>query len=171
MARVLLLLVVFATLAAWAGAQGPAAPLPAADRVKLLKLNRPLLEQMVNHGIDLSGTDEPLPRAKKCRETAQTLANYLDRAANTEQDPDRVAELADLIGTVVREGLTPNLEVGRQLYPPGSPDAARLTDVQKLAVADLDSIGSSIPAGKVGDSKKVQEALARLAGLKSDLGK
>lgn len=170
MARALLLLVCFAALSAWAGAQGPA-PLPAAVQVKLFKNNRALLDNLINHGLDLSDTDDPLDRAQECRRTAQTLANYLERAATDAQDPDRVAELADLLGDVVREGLTPNLETAKQLFPPGT---KRFEDVKQLrdtATRDLDAVAPTIPAGKVAENTKVKDALARLATLKAALGK
>ena len=69
MARALLLLIAFATLSAWTGAQAPPAPLTAAEQVKLFKLNRPLLDNLVNHGIDIADKSDPLERAKECRKT------------------------------------------------------------------------------------------------------
>ena len=171
MARVLLLLVTFAALATWAGAQAPPAPLTAAEQAKLFKLDRALLDNLINHSIDLADADEPLKRAEECRKTSLTLANYLERAAKDEQDPDRVAELADLLGEVVREGLAYNLEVGKQTYPPGSPGAAKLNALRENAAKDLDAIKNTIPEGKIADNAKVKDALARLAALKARLGK
>jgi hypothetical protein len=170
-ARVLLLLVTFAALATWAGAQAPPAPLTAAEQAKLFKLDRALLDNLINQSIDLADADNPLKRAEECRKTSLTLGNYLERAAKDEQDPDRVAELADLLGKVVREGLTHNLELGKQLFPPGSPDAARLNAVREHAATDLDALKNTIPEGKIADNAKVKAALARLAELKAALAK
>jgi hypothetical protein len=170
-ARVPLLLITFAALAAWAGAQAPPAPLTAADHVKLFKLDRSLLDNLVSHGVDLADTGDALTRAEECRKTAQTLTNYLERAAKDERDADRVAELADLVGDVFRDGLTPNLDEAKRTIPPESPDGKRVVALQKLAAADLDAVKDTIPAGKVADHAKVKDALSRLAELKSKLGK
>jgi len=169
--RVLLLLISFATLAAWAGAQGPTPPLTAADKMKLFKSNRTLIENLVNHGIDLSAADKPLTRAEECRKTAVTLGNYLERAAKEDRNPDRVAELADLMGNVVRDGLAPNLDEAERTTPAESPDGKRVKELQTIVANDLDNVRSTIPAGKVADSPKVKAALAALTDLKSKFGK
>jgi hypothetical protein len=171
MRRFSITLVVFLALAVWAGAQGPPAPLPAATQAKLFKSNRTLLEHMVNHGIDLADADRPLARAEECRKTATTLANYLGRAAE-DQDPDRVAELAGLMVEVVREGLVPNLNAAQAEIRAGDPRETQLAKVRASATEDLDSLSDKIPSdGKVGDSKKVKEAIAALQNLKSSLKK
>ena len=60
MRRTLFTLVAFTALAAWAGAQGPPPPLPAAVQVKQFKANRILIENLVDHGIDIANADNPL---------------------------------------------------------------------------------------------------------------
>jgi hypothetical protein len=171
MRRSLITLVAFMALAAWAGAQGPPSPLPAATQAKLFKSNRKLLENLVNHGIDLAKADRPLLRAEECRKTAKTLANFLERAAE-DQDPDRVAELAGLMGNVVREGLVPNLNAAQDEIRPGDPGEADLAKVRASATEELNSLPAKIPTeGKVGDSQKVKEAIAALQALKASLGK
>jgi hypothetical protein len=171
MRRSLVTLIAFMALTAWAGAQGPPPPLPAATQAKLFKSNRTLLENLVNHGIDLGNADGPLRRADECRKTATTLANYLGRAAE-DQDPDRVAELAGLMGNVVREGLVPNLNAAQEEIPPNSPGAAQLANVRASATDDLNSLSGKIPTvGKVAESQKVKEAIAALQALKASLGK
>jgi hypothetical protein len=170
MRRSLVTLVAFMALAAWAGAQGPPPPLPAAIQAKLFKSNRLLLEQLVDHGIKLANADR-LVRAEECRKTATTLANYLGRAAE-DQDPDRVAELAGLMGDVVREGLVPNLKAAQDEIRPGDPREAQLVKVRERATEDLNSLPGKIPTdGKVADSQKVKEAIAALQALKASLGK
>ncbi|HEV3437935.1 MAG TPA: hypothetical protein VG122_11275 [Gemmata sp.] len=171
MRRSLVTLIAFMALAAWAGAQGPPPPLPAATQAKLFKSNRKLLENLVNHGIELAKADSPLRRAEECRKTAKTLANSLERAAE-DQDPDRVAELARLVGDVVREGLVPNLNAAQLEIQPGDPLAPQLVKVRELATGDLISLPARIPTdGKVGDSQKVKEAIAAIQALQSSLGK
>lgn len=169
MRRSLVTLVAFTALAAWAGAQGPPPPLPAATQAKLFKNNRTLIENLVNHGIDLADADGSLMRADECRKTASTLANYLERAAE-DQDPDRVAELAGLMGNVVREGLVPNLDAARAEIRPGDPREGQLLKVRESATKELNSLSARIPAdGKVGDSQKVKEAIAALESLNASL--
>jgi hypothetical protein len=166
MRRSLVTLVAFMALAAWAGAQGSSRPLDAATLEMLFKRDRTLLEHLVNHGVDLTDADDPLQRAEECRKTATTLANYLGRAAD-DQDPDRVVELAGLMGDVVREGLVPNLNAAQEEIRPGDPREAKLVKVREHATYDLDNL-SKIPSdGKVGNSEKVKEAIAALQALKA----
>ena len=168
MARVPLLLVSFAVLAAWAGAQGTSPPLNPADRVKLFKTDRALLDQLVNHGIDLSKADNPLKQAQECQATARTLAVYLRRAAEDEKNPDRVAEMAGLLAEMVRDGLAPNLQVARQTFPATSPQGKQVAELGETVLKDLDDWAAP-PAGKVGESEKVKAALEALSALKAKL--
>jgi hypothetical protein len=172
-ARVTLLLIAFAALAAWAGAQGPAPSLSPEQRAELFKKNRTLLENLVENGISLSSADSPLNRAEASHATAVTLANYLKRAATEDRDPDRVAELADLMTAVVRDGLLPNAaEADRTIPPQSRAERDRLAKVQGAAAAELEAIRILIPAGgKVGDSEKARAAIEALAGLKDKIKK
>ncbi len=172
-ARVTLLLITSAVLAAWAGAQGPPPALSASERVELFRKNRTLLENLVENGIGLADANDPLKRAEASRATATTLGNYLKRAATEGQSPDRVAELAELMAVVVREGVVPNADEADRLIPPQSrAERDRLAKVQTGTAADLDAIRQAIPTGgKVGDSEKVRAALDALTGLKDRLKK
>jgi hypothetical protein len=166
MRRTLFTLVAVLALCAWAGAQAPPASLSAATQVKQFKNNRLLIETLVDHGIDLADADSSLKRAEVCRQTARTLANALNRAAD-DQNPDRVAELANLFGDVVRDGLVPNLDHAKKSIPPQSPDAKRLREVNDWAKNDLSEVRKALEMpGKVGDSDKVKAALKTLESLK-----
>lgn len=169
MRRSLVTLVAFTALAAWAGAQGP--PLTAADRVRLFKADQTLIDSLVDHGVKVADADEPLKRADACRKTALSLATALKRMATDDQDPDRVAELADLLGEVVREGLTPNLQEAREVIRPGDRREPDLLKLREDAATDLDALRAAVPAGKVGDHPKVKDALDRLAKLQAEIGK
>ena len=159
MRRALFTLVAAAALCAWAGAQGPAPTLEPADQVKLLKTNRILIGNLVDDGLALANAGNPLERATACRGTARSLANALMVAAGND-DPDRVAELADLMTEVIQEGLVPNLEVAERTVQPGSPQAARLAELKTIAAQDLDDIGTAVPAGtQLTDNQKVKAAL------------
>jgi hypothetical protein len=163
--RVLLLLVCSGVLAAWAGAQGPPALNPA-DRVKLFSTDRALLDQLVNHSIDLSKADTPLKQAQESQATARTLAVYLRRAANDEKNADRVAELAGLLTEMVRDGLAPNLQTARKTYPPGTPAHADVVKLGESAAKDLDDWTAGI-AGEIAGDEKVKSAFETLAALKA----
>jgi len=138
--------------------------------MKLFKSNRVLIENLVNHGVELSASETSIARASECRKTAVTLANYLERAAKDDQNPDRVSELAGLMGDVVRDGLVPIMDEAKDI-PPDSPDGKRFAALRETVVADLDNVRTGIPAGKVGDNAKVKAALASLAELKSKFAK
>jgi hypothetical protein len=167
-ARVLLVLSSFAVLAAWAGAQGEPPALAPAQRAKLFATDRALLDQLVNHSIDLSKADNPLKQAQESQATARTLAVYLKRAANEEKDADRVAEMAGLLEEMVRDGLAPNLQTARRTYPLGTPGHAEVVKLGEAAAKDLDDWTAGF-AGDIGASAKVKEALEALAALKSKL--
>jgi hypothetical protein len=167
-ARALLLLISFAVLAAWAGAQGGPPPLSPADRAKLFKTDRALLDQLVNHSIDLSKADNPLKQAQECQATARTLAVYLRRAAADEQDADRVAEMAGLLTEMVRDGLAPNLSTARQTFPATSPQGKQVAELGDNALKDLDA-WTTLPEGKLGTDAKVKSALEALGALKTKL--
>ncbi len=170
MRRFLVTLVAFAALAAWAGAQGSPPSLDAATQEKLFKSNRILLENLVGHGIDLANADNTLQRAEECRKTATTLANSLGQAAD-DRDPDRVVELASLMGDVVRNGLLPNLDEAQKDIRPGDPRYAQLQKVRETATRDLDNLSKIPTEGKLADDQKVKETIAALLALKDRLKK
>ena len=164
MRRSMLTLIVLAALCAWVSAQG-VPTLTAEVQVKQFKNNRILIENLVDHGIDLSNADNPLQRADACRQTARTLANYLERAAD-EGDAERVAEFAGLFTQIIRDGLIPNLNESKRIIAPESPDAKRLRTVNQQAREDLNAIRAKIPTdGKVAENDKVKSALRALEEL------
>jgi hypothetical protein len=169
MRRAMLTLIVFATLSVWAGAQNTA-PLTAEIQVKQFKANRDLIQNLVDHGINLSNADSPLTRAEACRLTSLTLVNSLERAAGAE-DAERVAEFGNLFGEIVRDGLVPNLEAAKKhITDDRSPDAGRWRTVKDDARRDLEAVRKAIVnAGKVGDNDKVKTALQLINELSGKL--
>src|SRR5438552_1355173 len=139
MFRLTTTLLIFATLSAWAGAQGPAAGLTAADRLKLLRTNRDLIENMVDRGIFMADADTPLKRAAECRRTARNLADAVEQAA-IEQNADRVAELCGYLDTILRDALAPNLDDAKRDVRPGSPDESELKKLREKALQDFDGL-------------------------------
>lgn len=163
MARPLYLLLVFAALSAWAGAQNPAPPLSAEDKLRLLKANGTLIDNLVRDGVALSAADRTEDRAARCRSASLALANAIQQAAAAE-DADRVAELTRLFCDLLRDGLAPTISDGLQAIPPQSPSAVKLREVRGLAVGDVSRVQSAIPAGgKLAANDGVKESLTRLA--------
>ncbi|HJZ55540.1 MAG TPA: hypothetical protein VKE74_11300 [Gemmataceae bacterium] len=166
MTRVGLTLAVFLALAAWAGAQGPSPALPADVRLRMLKENRLLLNDLVHQGIALSKADNPVSRAEECEKVVRTLGAAVRRAAEAE-NPDRVAELGEHLDVVVRDGLVPNLDEAAGMVAPESPEAKRLKEVRERAASGLDELQSALPTtGKVGENDKVKDLRGKLGGLK-----
>jgi hypothetical protein len=144
MARWLYLLTAFAGLAAWAGAQNPAPPLSAEDKLRLLKANSTLIENLVNDGVALSVANTPEDRAVRCHRTSLHLANEIERAAKA-NDKERVAELTGLFCDQVRDGLVPTINDGLRTVNPVSPAATKLREVRQLAGQDVARVQAAVP--------------------------
>lgn len=171
MARWAFLAAVFASLAAWAGAQGPApAPtLTAADQLRLLRANGTLIDNLVDHGVKLSRADTVEDRAEQCRRAAKALATAIQDAA-ARQEPERVVELTALLREVVSGALVPTLDDGKRLVTPGSPGEKQLRETRAAAAGDVSELKAAIPTtGKVGDSARVKDALKQLDELSEKL--
>jgi hypothetical protein len=167
MARWAYTIAALAALAAWAGAQGPRppAPLDAADRLRLLKANSTLIDNLVDHGVELSRADAVEARAEQCRRAAKALASAIQDAA-ARHEAERVAELSGLFREVVRDALLPTLEHGRQTVPAESPAGRQLQAVRDGSARDLSELRAALPAtGKVGDSARVKDAVRELDQL------
>lgn len=158
MARTALTLALFAALAAWASAQGP---VTMSDELRMLRTNRGLLTDLLDHGVKLSDNGgTPLARAGECRRAAETLG----AALRGETDEERIAELSDRLAAVVREGLAPNVRKARDEIPRGSPDYDRLRAEAERARKYLDDLGAALPQeGKLGRSPQVEAARRKLA--------
>lgn len=164
MARWASIVAVLAALAAWAGAQGPppAAPLTAADRLRLLKANGTLIDNLVDHGVELSRAGAVEERADQCRRAARALASAIQDAA-ARQEAERVAELTGLFREVVRDALLPTLDHGKQTVTPDSPAGRRLREVRSASARDVSDLRAALPAtGKVADNARVKEAVKEL---------
>lgn len=142
MTRTALTAVVLASLAAWAGAQGPT---PAHDKLRLLRANRTLLTDLVGSGVRLAAADQPVARAEACQQTARAVGLAVRRAAEA-NEADRVAELGGHFETLVLDGLVPALTDADAVVPRESPEGVRLRAVRAGAAADLDAIDAALPA-------------------------
>ncbi|MCI0703495.1 MAG: hypothetical protein L0241_20640 [Planctomycetia bacterium] len=162
----------FASLASWVGDQAPSpppAPLTADDRIRLLKANGQLIDNLVNQSIELSRAGDSENRAIACRKTAQLLAAAAEVAA-TKQEAERVAVLTRLFHKVVRDGLIPTLGDWKRGVPPESPSALRLAALRNEVPNDVINLKSAIPtSGAVGENPNVRDALAQLDELTDKL--
>lgn len=160
---------VLALLATWAGAQSSnPAPL-AGDQLKLFQTNRELLENLIEHGIELANADTPVARVKACRESAKDLGRALRDAAELD-DADRVAELGDHLTAVIRHGLVPTIDDARKTIPAGTPADRELVEQTLLATDEAKQFGGSIPAlRKLALSAKVNDVREKLQAAHDSL--
>lgn len=162
MTRTALALTLFAGLSLWASAQDRNPEFH--QRLKQLEANRLLLDQLIEHGLNLSSAEKggnSLARAEECRIAAATLAAALKAAPS--DDPERVAELCDHIAAVVHDGLVPNLTQAGKDIPPGSRDYERLKGLSSQSSEYVASLVAAIPTGgRLSTSPKVADARTRL---------
>jgi hypothetical protein len=161
--RTALTLTLFAGLSLWASGQDRAPDFH--QQLKQLEANRLLLDQLIDHGLNLSSAEKggnSLAKAEECRLAAATLVAALKAAPG--DDPERVAELCDHIAAVVRDGLVPNLAQAGKDIPPGSQEYKRLTEVSSGSSEDVAALVAAFPTGdRLDKSSKVADARTRLA--------
>jgi hypothetical protein len=166
-ARHLLTLTAFAALSAWVSAQGPGTGLTASEHLAQLKTNRTLLEELVDHGLSVSGQNTSIDRANACLEVTERLAREI-RSAVLVGDADRLAEMTDLLNRVVSGGVMPNLTTAHRDTPVGSPGYERVLEVHRKASGRLGVLVDEIPTvGEFGTkprTKAAREQLAAVAG-------
>jgi hypothetical protein len=168
-ARTLTVLLAGGLLAAWAAAQHPTGGL-AHERLELLKANRPLLEDLLGHGLSLGDKNSALDRARESRETTNRLAREL-RSAVYAEDADRIAEMTDLYNRVWKEAFAPNLCEARDTIPPHSEAYKQVREMHRRAAKDVADLAAGIPAGgPVGTLARVKTARTQLEAAAADLG-
>ncbi len=167
--RTLFSLLVFTVLAAWASAQNASDGLTAADQLKMLKANRPLIEDLVRHGLALSAVNTPLDRAEEARQAAERISDELREAART-GDADRFAELGPHVETLLAEGCLPNLREAGKTIPPQSEGFERYRETHKKVRDGLSRSLNAIPTdGEISKSKSGQVVREKLKGLLDSL--
>lgn len=169
MRRLATTLFVLIALATWAGAQSsPAAPL-ASEQLKLFQSNRQLLENLVEHSVELVNADTPVEKVRVCHELTCDLGRALRDAADRD-DPDRVVELGDYLAATIRLGLLPTIDDARRIVPVGTQAEKELVELTARATNDAKNFELSIPAiGKVGTSAKVKSVRDRLNHASTEL--
>jgi len=161
MKRSLLTLSFFAGLAAWASAQSPSVGPSPAEELKMLKANGTLMEDLLGHGVRVADANTPLDRAEKCRDASASLKRAIEDAGD---DPDRIAELAEYLAEIIRDGLAPNLATARDQIHPGSQDYGRMSKIHTEVRQDFALYQQAIPSdGKSGRSSRVKDARQKLS--------
>lgn len=166
MRRYSLTLVLVAMLSAWAGGQS-AAPRPGGpERVRLLHANAALVEQLVAHGVGLSG-GSALDQASECRGAVATLGRALAACAeNPDADPSRLIDLSEQVVQLVRTGLAPALEKAREQVRSGSPGKERLKQIEDQTAGELGACRDLLPTtGRLGALPQLNEAREKLGAL------
>ena len=159
-------LIVVALLSAWAGGQSAAPPAGGPERVRLLHANAALVEQLVAHGVGLSG-GSALDQAGECRGAVATLGRALAACAeNPDADPSRLIDLSEQVVQLVRTGLAPALEKAREQVRSGSPGAEKLREIEERSAGELGAYRDALPtAGRLGALPQLGEARAKLGEL------
>jgi hypothetical protein len=170
MRRLLFTLALMPLVAMMAPGQSALRPL-AADQVKLFRANRELLEDLVQHTVELAKADTPVARAKACLDTTQDLGRAMQNAIAVD-DAERVAELSEYLAAVIAQSLQPTIDEGRRVIPVGTPAERDLAAVRSQAVKDTQIWENAIPAiGKIGTSAKVRTAREYLQKATSEFRK
>jgi hypothetical protein len=160
---------VLIVLAAWASGQNNSSGLLAAERLHLYQPNRELLEQLVQHSLELATLDGPVVRAKACHEATKALGRAM-KDASERDDADRVAELSEHLVAVIQHGLLPTIDSANRTIPMGS-QSGDLIQLTREANVDVENIYLSMrQTGKVGTSSRVNGTREQLMAVWKSLG-
>lgn len=167
-ARTLFALFAFAALSGWVSGQGPRRTY--FEEAELLKLNRPLLEGMLDDAMLVADAGTQLERAAACRLAADRLSDELARAARFE-DANRVSEIGDHLTALLTDGFLPAFTAARDHVRAGSPEFDRLKDVHRDSAAHLTAAVNALPtSGKFADGPRVKALREKLANLAEQVG-
>ncbi|QEL15925.1 hypothetical protein [Limnoglobus roseus] len=149
-------------LTAWVSGQPAATGPTAGEQLHMFQRNRDLLENLVEHSVELANANTPVGKVRACHESTKDLGRAIKDAADRD-DADRVAELSEHLTAVIKFGLVPTVDDARTIIPVGTPDYQQLLDLTAQANGDAERFELSIPAlGKIGASNKVSEARGKL---------
>jgi hypothetical protein len=147
--RTLLGLVALLAVCLTISAQGSGAKLTAAERLKLLQLNQNLIEDLIYSSLKLSKSSNPLDAAEQHVGVSIRLGRSLDEAIQR-NDPDRAAEVAALLDSVVGKALLPQLREAGRTIPAGSPEYARYIECHRKAYERVAKLAEAMPAEGTG---------------------
>lgn|SRR5262245_8250589 len=161
----------FAAMAAWAGAQ-PGTTKPRPDQMlQLVQRNQNLYKKLVGGSLTLAKmSSSPLARSESYDAVIRELEEEIKRAAQA-GEAGRVAELTRHMTDVLEKGLTPNLQKARKLISEGSPDEKKLLDLRGLTQRMTGELGQEIAKSSVANSAKVKELLEALEAARQKVEK
>jgi hypothetical protein len=143
----LLNMVVLALAAAvWGGAP---VPLSDVERARQLQRDQELIESLVDSGLALAATEDPLQRAGQCNKVAERLASEI-RHAGADRDSGRVKELGQHLKLVLENGVADNLRIARTAIVAGSPRERALLEFSRLA-KQVESQLDNVPNARARD--------------------
>lgn len=163
-------LMIFAGLAAIAGAQGPKIGLTASQQHQLFQRNRIMIQTLVDSSVEISTqSGDYLQRAKSYRKVIMKFENELTDAANG-NDAGRVAEIGKHLDTVMRQGLAPSLQSAvRQV----GPDGTGRKDLQEIRDRSVELVEwlQDKAKNKWADTPEARELIESLERTKKELGR
>lgn len=119
------LLILIAFLAPILGADDAGSRDQATERARRFARNAALIDRLVQSGLGLAATDDPLQRADCCHHLAEALAQEMHEAGSRE-DRQRVAELGQYLHVLLERGVAGNLIHARQTLSLGDPQQEKL---------------------------------------------
>lgn len=167
-ARTLFALLAFAALSGWVSGQGPRRI--ASEEAELLKLNRQLLEGMLDDAVLVADAGTQLDRAAACRRAADRLSAEMRAAARLE-NADRVSEIGDHLTALLTDGFLPTFSAARDHVRAGSPEFDRLQELHRESAAHLTAAVDALPTqGRFADGPRVKALREKLAALAERVG-
>jgi hypothetical protein len=161
-------LMIFAALAALAGAQGPKPGLTAAQQHQLFQRNRVIIETLVESSLEIcDNSGSYLRRTKSYRKVIMGLQAELSGAADG-SDAARVAELGKHLDTVMRQGLAPSLQKAVQQIGRDGTGKKDLQEIRDRTVELVDWLQDKA-SNKWADTPEVREVIQSLVKAKKEL--
>jgi hypothetical protein len=162
-------LMIFAALAAIAGAQGSKTGLTAAQQQQLFQRNRAMIQTLVDSSVEISNqSNDYLKRSEAYRKVIMEFQRELGNAADG-SDAARIAELGKHLDTVMRQGLAPNLKRAHDQIGPNGTGSKELRDIRDRTVGLVDWLQDKAK-NKWADTPEVREVIESLEKTKKDLG-
>jgi hypothetical protein len=169
MIRDTLVLLIFAGLAALAGAQSGKPVLTGSQQQQLFHRNRAMVEALVDSGVEISKqSNEYTERSRSYRDLAMKFQSELNQAADN-NDAARVAELGKHLNTVLLEGLAPSLRNAHRQIGADGTGREKLLDIRNSTVELVDWLQNRA-RNKWADTPEVREVIDSLETTKKELG-
>jgi hypothetical protein len=159
---------IFAVLAAFAGAQGERPALTASQQQQLFQKNRGMIQTLVDSSLKISQSGDYIERSRSYRKVVMQFQKELDQAAG-DTDASRIAELGKHLDTVLRQGLAPSLREANRSIPAGGTGRDDLIDIRDKTVADVSWL-QNIARNKWADTPEVRAVIDALETAKKEVG-